>query len=261
VTCTVITGGLGGIGVGVAEELLAGDPEATCALVDIDTDAAADLASTFGDDRVFATRCDVRRADDVHRAAREVLAFRSDISGLVTAAGNAGEHPTVDVTMDEWHGILDVHLDGTLLWCQALAPVMCARGAGSIVAVSSVVANFGHPRRAAYAVAKAGVEELVRTIGVEWARWGVRVNAVAPGYVETDMFRYLQSIGTIDAELVAGAHALGRVAQVAEIAKPIVFLLSDAASFITATTLLVDGGFSALRTTALPASAPPVPAS
>jgi NAD(P)-dependent dehydrogenase (short-subunit alcohol dehydrogenase family) len=124
---------------------------------------------------------------------------------------------------------------------------MIAAGGGSIVNFSSVAASFAWPNRLAYSVAKAAIGAFTRTLAVEWADHGIRVNAVAPGYVNTPMIRRAADEGVIDAEALAERHAVKRFAEPTEIAEVVEFLLSDRASFMTGEVVTVDGGFSAKR--------------
>ena len=124
---------------------------------------------------------------------------------------------------------------------------MLAAGEGAIVNIASIAGRFGHPRRLPYSVGKAAIGALTRTLAVEWARGGVRVNAVAPGYVETPMVREGESLGLFSREEAEEMHAMKRLAAPEELADPIVYLLSAGAAFITGETLYADGGFSVLK--------------
>jgi NAD(P)-dependent dehydrogenase (short-subunit alcohol dehydrogenase family) len=139
--------------------------------------------------------------------------------------------------------VLAVNLGGTFACCQAVGRRMVEGGRGAIVNVASISMWFGFPRRLAYITSKGGVGGLTQTLAVEWAPYGVRVNAVAPGQIETELLRLAFDQGLVSREDAAAAHALGRIGQPSEVAAAIRFLLSDDASFVTGEILNVDGGF------------------
>ncbi|HEY5333368.1 MAG TPA: SDR family oxidoreductase [Solirubrobacterales bacterium] len=243
---TALTGGTGGIGLATARLLLDQDPEARVALLDLRPDPAADfLAANRG--RASFVECDVTDPGSVAAAFDQIDELDGTLNGLVNGAGNVDNSASVDLDFDVWRSVLAVHLDGAMLCSQQAGRRMLARGEGSIVNVASIAGLFGHPRRLPYSVAKAALMQLARTLAVEWARDGVRVNSVAPGFVETPMVERVQSLGLIDAEGAARLHAMKRMGRPEEIAEGIAFLLSDRAAFITGEVLRIDGGYSVLK--------------
>lgn len=144
----------------------------------------------------------------------------------------------------DWDVVLTTNLRAAFLLCQAAGARMLERRRGAIVNVASIGAAVGLPRLAAYCAAKAGLVALTRVLAVEWADRGVRVNAVAPGFVRTDMTRELIANPRYGPELVARTP-LGRLAEVTEISSAVTFLVSDGASYLTGQALCVDGGWTA----------------
>lgn len=236
----VVTGGSGGIGLAVVERLLA-DPDVSVAIVD--RDAPAPLAP--GRWEFFA--CDVSDPGSVGAAHERIAARLPPVRGLVNGAGIVHNVASLEVGLDTIHRMFAVHVDGTVLWSQAVAPAMIAAGAGAIVNIGSIAGLFGHPRRLAYAAAKAAIHSITKTLAVEWAGHGIRVNAVAPGYIATPMMVEVTRIGLVDGDTAAGYSAMKRLGEPAEVADTIIYLLSDHASFITGSVLQVDGGFSVLK--------------
>lgn len=151
--------------------------------------------------------------------------------------------PTVDVTDEEWRNLLDVNLTGAFNCCRSAGRVMVERGRGSIVAVSSVHGSVGLGRLAPYAAAKGGIEMLVRVLALEWASSGVRVNSLAPGYFESRLSEPL--LQSRRGREIVGSIPLGRVATTDELVGAALFLAGGASSYVTGTTLFVDGGFTA----------------
>lgn len=187
---------------------------------------------------------DVRSLDSLSAAAAHVLDAAGRIDGLVAAAGVAeSSTPAEDMTADVWSRVLGVNLTGVFHTCQVFGRPMLAQGSGRIVTVASMsgqhVVNVPQ-QQVAYNASKAGLVAMTKTLALEWAGRGVRVNALSPGYVDTPLL-------TARSDLHAGwkqATPAGRFATPAEIAGAAGWLLSDEAAFCVGTELLVDGGYS-----------------
>jgi NAD(P)-dependent dehydrogenase (short-subunit alcohol dehydrogenase family) len=164
---------------------------------------------------------------------------------LVNNAGAGQLGPSETLAREDWQRIIDVDLSGAFFCAQAAARPMLAAGRGVIVNVTSLTGHVGLARRAAYSAAKHGLEGLTKTLGAEWARRGVRVMSVAPGYVATELLAGTMKAGGFTFEEVAGRTPLGRLAEPAEVARVVAFLVSDDAAYLTGSSVLVDGGWVA----------------
>lgn len=238
-----VTGAGRGLGREIARHLAA---RGACVLVsDIDEDAAHEVAELITSDDGEAEAChvDVRDPASV-RAAVDRAAGLGPLRIAVNNAGVAGPvTPVADYPLSEWRRILDTNLDGVLHCLQAELPHMQHCGGGSVINIASVLGTVGRPQASAYVAAKHAVIGLTRSAAMEYGQDGIRVNAVAPGYIITDLNR-----DRLTPEVrrdIAADTALGRLGTLEEIVGIVGFLASDAASYVTGSCQVVDGGYSA----------------
>lgn len=264
----IVTGAADGIGWATAQRFAAGGAQVV--LADLRGDAAAARAAELSAGASGAAHlglaCDVTQEDAVQALVAAVVARCGRIDALVNNAGIGDQAgATVDQRLDAFDRVLAVHLRGTFLMSREVARVMLAQppdghgNRGAIVNLASIVASAGIPGRNAYGAAKAGIVGMTKAMAVEWGLQGLRVNAVAPGYVRTALVERLQAQGALNSEAIHARTPMGRMGRPAEIAEAIAFLASPQASYITGTVLPVDGGWVA-HGGAIPA-VPPVVAS
>jgi NAD(P)-dependent dehydrogenase (short-subunit alcohol dehydrogenase family) len=247
---TIVTGGASGIGAAVVCGLLERYPGAACAVLDVAVDELPQrLTAQVGSERLRLFACDVTDPEAIEAAIGAVETASGPVRSLVNAAGIWSTAPTLDLPYDDWRRTLAVNLDGTLIASQCVARRMLTTGGGAIVNLSSVSGYYGCPERAAYGASKAAINSLTQTLAVEWAPHGIRVNAVAPGYIDTPMLRAVlgsDRLGDAGPALPSRRTALERIGAAREVAEVVLFLLSDAASYVTGEVIRVDGGYSAI---------------
>lgn len=246
----VITGAADGIGWATAQSLAAAGWHV--AVVDVNAELAQARASALGAAHT-GWGCDVTDAAAVKATVAGIRNAHGGIQALVNNAGIADQtRPTLEQDIEAFDRVLSVHLRGTFLMSQHVIACMTeqARDAqgvrGAIVNIGSIASVGGIPGRNAYCAAKAGVLGMTRALASEWARRGIRVNAVAPGYVNTALVKKLAEQGAIDGAAIARRTPMGRMAETSEVANAISFLVSPQASYITGAVLPVDGGWMAL---------------
>ena len=244
----LVTGAARGIGAAIAEAVV--EEGGAVALLDIDP-AGADTVARLADGAAHFFQCDVRSLEDVERAVANAKRALGGLDGLVNNAGVNAYFDAVAMTEDDWDSVFAVDLKAAWMLAKAALPGLIERG-GAIVNISSIQARLTLRGFFPYAAAKAGLEGLTRSLALEYAPAGVRVNAVAPGYTETRLVQEwfdLQDDPAAARKSVLAKIPLGRIAEPREIGSAVVFLLSDQASAITGTTLAVDCGVGALFAT------------
>jgi NAD(P)-dependent dehydrogenase (short-subunit alcohol dehydrogenase family) len=236
----LITGASRGIGAATARALdRAG---ARVALAARDEERLAAVAAGMANDPVVLT-ADLAEPDAPERLARDALAALGRVDVLVNNAAAAARLPSEQMTGEVVDGMLSVNVRAMLLLSGALLPAMAERGGGSVINLSSVSGVTGTPNRAAYAATKAAVDGLTRSLAIEFGPRGVRVNAVAPGVIDTDLWARNKAVPGV-VERIEAQIPLRRWGAADDVADVIVFLASDAARYVTAQTISVDGGMA-----------------
>jgi len=240
----LVFGGAGGIGAEVSARLAS--QGARVVIADLNAAQAqakaADIAAGGG--QAIGVACDITGAAMCDSAAQTAVDRFGRLDGAVNCAGISKPHDSISVPPADWARLVDVQLNGAFYMAQACAKRMWDAG-GAMVFITSTNAEAAFPRRAAYCAAKAGVAMLTKVLAIEWAEKGIRVNAVGPAYVATEMTQRNIAAGNIDEAQIKARVPLGRLAQPADVADAVLFLLSDRASFITGHSLYVDGGWLA----------------
>ena len=239
----IVTGGASGIGLASVARCL--EEGANAVIADLEggegAARAAELDGRYGGRCLFKA-CDVTDTAQVDRLFEETVAELGSVDAVFSNAGIGGVSPSDEVSDDDFLRIIDINLNGVFRVARAALRVMIRQGGGSIVNCASILGVFGQSQTAAYTAAKGGVVNMTRTLAIEAAPKGVRVNAIGPGYIDTPLLE------TLDDEMLkglVGLHPIGRLGRPEEIANAFLFLASDEASFVTGAHLLVDGGFTA----------------
>ncbi|WP_198120189.1 3-oxoacyl-ACP reductase FabG [Massilia rhizosphaerae] len=240
VRTTLVTGGARGLGAAVVRELAQRGGQVCFTYLSND-DAAEALVRACGPQRVMAVRADARDADAMRAVAQRCLARFGRIDALVNNAGVTRDRAFHAMGEDDWRGVLVANLDGAFFSCKAVMPYLLEQRAGAVVNMASVAGMIGVPGQANYCASKAGLIGLTRALAAETASRGIRVNAVAPGYIDSDMTR---ALGERRLDAATAQIPMRRIGRAEEVARTVAFLAGDDASYITGQVLVVDGGLT-----------------
>jgi 3-oxoacyl-[acyl-carrier protein] reductase len=240
----LVTGGAGGIGAATSARLASGGARVVIADVNLAHAQARAAGIVAEGGQAAGVACDITDPESCEYTAQAAVDRFGQLNGVVNCAGISQPHDSISLAPADWARMVDVQLNGAFYIAQACARRMWTAG-GAIVFITSTNAEAAFPRRAAYCSAKSGVAMLTKVLAVEWAERRIRVNAVGPAYVATEMTRRNIAAGNIDEARIKARIPLGRLAQPADVADAVSFLLSERASFITGHSLYVDGGWLA----------------
>ncbi len=240
----IVTGGNGGIGLGMAKAMAAAGADIAIGARNAEKSAAAKAELEDLGGRAICLTCDVTSEDD----CRDLIARTVDELGRVDIlVNNAGTNIRKDpdqLTVDEWRLVLDTNLTSAFICCHAAYPEMCKSGGGKIINIGSMMSIFGAPFATAYAASKGGIVQLSKALATAWAKDNIQVNAVLPGWIDTELTRIgRQQVEGLYERVLARTPA-GRWGEPDDHAGIAVFLASAASDFVTGTAIPVDGGFS-----------------
>jgi NAD(P)-dependent dehydrogenase (short-subunit alcohol dehydrogenase family) len=240
----IVTGGGSGIGAAVARQLAGGG--ATVVVADRNLDGACEVVEQIKSKGGKAVAHEINVADPVEVEAMVARTVR-DFGALNLAVNNAGiggpSAATADYPLEGWNSVISVNLSSAFYGLKYEIPAIIVAGGGAIVNMASILGTLGFAQAPAYVAAKHGMVGLTKTAAIEYAKHGVRINSIGPGFIDTPLLSKNLDQSTLT--YVAGLHPVGRLGTADEVAALTCFLLSDEASFITGSYHLVDGGYAA----------------
>lgn len=241
----LVTGGSKGIGKDIA--LAFAKQEADVVIIGRNE---ADLVSTTNElkrihPHSFYLKVDIQDIQSVHEMVDNAISTLGNIDILINNAGINIAKPALEVTEKDWNQVIDTNLKGTFFCAQRVGKHMIEQGGGKIINMASQMAFVGYIKRSVYCSSKGGAVQLTKALAVEWAPYNVRVNAVAPTFIETDFTREMFEDQEFYQDVVSRIP-LGKLAQPSDVTGAVLFLASDLAQFITGETIKVDGGWTAI---------------
>lgn len=241
----VVTGGGRGIGKAVALAYASEGADVVVVARSREEIAAAAREIEAMGRRSLAVEADVCRPEQAQAIVTATMDRFGRVDILFNAAGSRAVAPSEDLSHADWQRVIDTNLTGSFLVSQAVAKPMMQANYGKIIMVGSMQAHSGAPFRAAYISSKTGLLGLTRGLGVEWAKRGINVNMLSPGYFETDIIKHQIKIGQLNLEAIEKRTPIGRIGKMEDLTGPAVFLASRESDFMCGQTLIIDGGWMA----------------
>jgi NAD(P)-dependent dehydrogenase (short-subunit alcohol dehydrogenase family) len=239
----LITGGARGIGKNVSERFV--EEGANVVIADIQKDLAEKTAKELRTDdcEVVSICTDVTKLDQINNMIDFTLKKFGRLDVLVNNAGIQIRCPSIDLSEEDWDKVMNVNLKAVFFCSQAAAKVMIKQKSGKIINISSAACANPLPERAPYTISKTGINALTAVLSTEWAKYGIRINSVVPGWIYTQMLEDGFQAGVISRDRTLSVTPMKRLGSTKDIADGIIFLASDEADFITGTPLYIDGGW------------------
>lgn len=239
---TVVTGGAQGIGEAIVQLFVQEGAKVVIADLSNEGEKLAKTLNNMGGEAYFV-KTDVSKETDIQNLIQETVNHFGKLDIMIANAGIAESVPIHKLSLERWQKTIDINLTGVFLSDKyAIEQMLKQESGGVIVNMASILGHVGQVNTTSYTAAKAGVANLTRTLGVTYAKRGIRVNAVCPGYVDTPL---LNDVNDEVMNKLIAAHPIGRLGRVDEIAKAVLFLASEDSSFMVGANLLVDGGYTA----------------
>lgn len=239
----VITGARRGVGQGIAAALAKAGADIVSIHQQAECVETMEIVHQLNK-KCYGISCDLSKLEDANPLVEEIESKFGPVSILVNNAGIQKRHPAAEFPLSDWDLVLQIHLRATFLLCQAFGRKMLERGNGKIINIASLISFSGGMYIPAYAAAKGGVAQLTKGLANEWASRGVNVNAIAPGYIDTEMNTALINDSVRNPQIMARIPA-GRWGKPADLGGPAVFLASQASDYMHGHIMVVDGGWMA----------------
>ena len=241
----IITGASKGIGKGIAKRYAQEGAKVviTSRSMDLLTPIADEIRDRGGN--ALALPVDVRKPESIQEVVDKTVEEYGKLDIMVNNAGISMAHPSEELAPQDWSRAIETDLSGVFYGCQSAAKQMMRQGGGCIINNTSMYGLVAAPMRAAYCASKAGANMLTKVLAIEWAEKNIRVNAIAPGYIRTELVQGVIDKGVLDVAAIEKRTPKGRIGEVKDLMEIAVYLASDEASFMTGSIVTIDGGWTA----------------